>query len=453
MFMYYDLTEGRIAKNLILFSLPMIAGDLLQQVYNITDTLIVGRFVGAHGLAAVGSAYALMTFLTSIFIGLSIGVGSLLSIYLGRRDEKALKTAIVHAFFLIMGITLFLTLFVYLFLDSILSFLQIPAFIVPSMRIYLLWIFSGMMAVAFYNFFACILRAVGNSLIPLYFLGISAVINIVLDLLFVLVFHAGISGAAIATIIAQYISAIGITFYFVKACPAFMPQKQHFHYNKEILKAIGKFSILTCLQQTCMNFGILLIQRLVDSFGAITMAGYAAAVKIDTFAYLPVQDFGNAFSTFIAQNYGAAKKDRLQKGIKIATIMSSAFSLVLSLLVCLFAKELMMLFVKSSETKVILSGVHYLRIEGACYIGIGCLFLLYGLYRSIDRPEMSLILTIISLGLRVVLAYAFAPLWGETGIWISIPIGWLLADSFGYLYYLSHRSKLLTSSHSQNDPA
>lgn len=450
--MFYDLTKGPIAKNLILFSLPMIAGDLLQQVYNITDTLIVGRFVGAHALAAVGSAYALMTFLTSIFIGLSMGVGSLLSIYLGQQDEDALKSAIVHAFFLIMGITILLTFIVYILLNPILIFLQIPHIIVPSMRIYLLWIFSGMLAVAFYNFFACILRAVGNSLIPLYFLGVSAIINIILDLLFVLVFHAGIAGAAIATIIAQYISAIGITLYFIKACPTFMPQKQHFHYNKEILKAIGKFSILTCLQQSCMNFGILLIQRLVDSFGAITMASYAAAVKIDTFAYLPIQDFGNAFSTFIAQNYGASKKERLQKGIKIATIISSAFSLILSLLVFLFAKELMMLFVKSSETKVILSGVTYLRIEGSFYIGIGCLFLLYGLYRSIDRPEMSLVLTIISLGLRVILAYAFAPLWGEIGIWISIPIGWFLADSFGYLYYFHHRSTLLSSS-SKNSPA
>lgn len=442
--MYYNLTKGPITKNLILFSLPMIAGDLLQQFYNIADTLIVSRFIGSHALAAVGSAYALMTFLTSIFIGLAMGVSSLLSIDLGKQEEERLKITIVHSFFLIMSITIILTILVYLGINSILHFLQIPQSLLPGTQTYLLIIFSGMIAVALYNFMTCILRAVGNSLTPLYFLGVSAFINIILDLVFIILFHMGIGGAALATVIAQYISAIGITLYFCKHCQHYMPSRKHCHYDPQILSEIAKYSLFTCLQQSCMNFGILLIQRLVDSFGAITMAGFAAAVKIDTFAYLPVQDFGNAFSTFIAQNFGAHHKERLRSGIKIATCVSALFSLILSLLVFIFAKPLMMLFVKAHEVQVISSGVRYLRIEGAFYIGIGCLFLLYGLYRSIDKPQMSLVLTIISLGLRVVLAYAFAPIWGEVGIWVSIPIGWFLADTFGYLYYLRHRKQLLS---------
>ena len=442
--MYYNLTKGPITKNLIVFSLPMIAGDLLQQFYNITDTLIVSHFIGSHALAAVGSAYALMTFLTSIFIGLAMGVSSLLSIDLGQQEEERLKSTIVHSFFLIMSITFILTILVYVSINPILHFLQIPSSLLSDTQTYLLIIFSGMIAVGLYNFMTCILRAVGNSLTPLYFLGVSALMNIILDLVFIIFFHMGIAGTALATVIAQYISAIGIALYFCKHCQHYMPSRKHCHYDPQILSEIAKYSLFTCLQQSCMNFGILLIQRLVDSFGAITMAGFAAAVKIDTFAYLPVQDFGNAFSTFIAQNFGAHQKERLRSGIRIATCVSALFSLMLSLLVFIFAKPLMLLFVKAHEVKIIASGVQYLRIEGVFYIGIGCLFLLYGLYRSIDKPQMSLVLTIISLGLRVVLAYALAPIFGEVGIWVAIPIGWFLADLFGYLYYLRHRRQLLS---------
>lgn len=214
-----------------------------------------------------------------------------------------------------------------------------------------------------------------------------------------------------------------------------MPQKQHLEYNKKILGEILSLSVLTCAQQSAMNFGILLIQRLVDSFGAVTMAAFAAAVKIDTFAYLPVQDFGNAFSTFIAQNYGVGKSECLKEGFRKATVLSSVFSLVISALVFIFAELLMQIFINPDETAVIASGAEYLRIEGCFYVGIGCLFLIYGFYRAIKRPGMSVILTIVSLGTRVALAYALAPVVGEVGIWTAIPIGWAIADIIGYGYY------------------
>jgi Na+-driven multidrug efflux pump len=173
------------------------------------------------------------------------------------------------------------------------------------------------------------------------------------------------------------------------------------------------------------------------------MAAFAAAVKIDTFAYLPVQDFGNAFSTYIAQNYGAGNTDRVRRGIHTSLVISTLFSAILSVLVVVNAPFLMKVFISASETEVIASGVHYLHIEGTFYIGIGCLFLLYGLYRAIDRPGISLVLTIISLGLRVVLAYVFAPIFQETGIWAAIPIGWILADIAGLCYYKIHQDHLL----------
>lgn len=323
--MYHDLTKGNISRSLLLFALPMMAGNLLQQFYNIADTLIVGRVLGRDALAAVGSAYTLMTFLTSIFLGLSLGSGALFSIYKGRGDEKTLKSSVFHAFVLIMAVTVVLNILVYVGLDGILAFLKVPEEVWMGMRQYLLIIFAGLIATSLYNFFACLLRAMGNSTVPLVFLAVSTVINIGLDLLFVAVWSMGIGGAALATIIAQYISGLGITIFALRCCPQVIPKKSELKWDGGILKEIVNLSSMTCIQQSVMNFGILMVQGLVNSFGPVVMAAFAAAVKIDSFAYLPVQDFGNAYSTFIAQNYGAGNKERIQKGTKQAFALSILF--------------------------------------------------------------------------------------------------------------------------------
>lgn len=436
--MYHDLTEGKISRSLLLFALPMMAGNLLQQFYNIADTLIVGRVLGSNALAAVGSAYTLMTFLTSIFLGLSMGSGALFSIYKGKNDQDSLRNAIVHAFALIMAVTVLLNVLVYIGIDPILHFLRVPDEVWDGMKAYLLVIFAGIIATSLYNYFSCLLRALGNSTIPLVFLAVSAVLNIGLDLLFVAVLPWGIRGAALATVIAQYVSGIGITLYVLLKCRDLLPSREDLQFNRQILGEIGNLSSMTCVQQSVMNFGILMVQGLVNSFGPVIMAAFAAAVKIDTFAYLPVQDFGNAYSTFIAQNYGAGKKERIRKGTKESFLISFLFCIVISAVVCIFAAPLMRIFVSAKETAVIASGVRYLRIEGAFYCGIGCLFLLYGYYRAVKKPGMSVILTVISLGTRVALAYILSAYIGETGIWMAIPIGWVLADVTGLVYMKFH---------------
>ncbi len=442
--MYQDLTQGNITKTMIYFALPMILGNLLQQFYNVADTLIVGRFLGRDALAAVGSAYTLMTFLTSILLGLSMGAGALFSIYQGRSDTERLRTAVVQAFLLIFIVCMGLYGVVYLGLETILTFLQVPAEVYPLIRQYLLVVFSGLLATFLYNFFACLLRALGNSLTPLLFLGISAVLNVVLDLVLVLVVPWGVGGAALATVIAQFASGLGITLYTLLLRKDLRPHLADLRWNVSILREIGSLSLLTCMQQSVMNFGILMVQGLVNRFGPVIMAAFAAAVKIDSFAYMPVQDFGNAFSTFVAQNYGARQYGRIREGIQKAVRLTLVFCLAVSVLVLFWARPLMLIFVQPQETATIAAGVTYLRIEGTCYWGIGCLFLLYGLYRAIKRPAMSLILTVISLGTRVALAYALAGPVGVRGIWISIPIGWLLADGAGLLYYRRHRNTLLS---------
>ena len=432
-------------RTILLFSLPMIAGNLLQQCYNIADTLIVGRFLGSGALAAVGSSYTLMTFLTSILLGLCMGSGAVFSIRYGEGDEERLKESMGASFVLILIAAVILNILVFALLDEILVLLQVPAEIYETMRDYLWVIFWGILATFLYNYFASLLRAVGNSVTPLLFLAVCALLNVVLDLWFVLGFGWGVTGAAAATVISQYVSGVGIAAYTWIKMPRFRIRGKDLKPRKEMIFEIAQFSFLTSLQQSVMNLGILMVQGLVNSFGTVIMAAFAAAVKIDSFAYMPVQDFGNAFSTFVAQNFGAKKEERIRRGIRCAAAMAIVFCLVISAAVFLFARPLMMIFVKPEETQILAAGVEYLRIEGAFYCGIGCLFLLYGFYRAVKKPGMSVVLTVISLGTRVVLAYLLSSIEqiGVTGIWWSVPIGWALADLTGFVYYKVKKKTLL----------
>ena len=437
-----DLSKGPVVKSMLLFAIPMILGDLLQQCYNIADTLIVGRCLGEKALAAVGSSFTLMTFITSIILGLCMGSSALFSIRFGQKDENGLKEDICASFIFIAAVTVLLNVVAYASLGGLRVFLRVPDEVWGEMREYLFVIFMGIPAVFLYNYFASYLRAIGNSVIPLVFLAVSSLLNIILDLWFVIGFKMGVAGAAQATVIAQYLSGLGIMLYTLVCYKRVHAIWKISCLKKERISEIVSFSMLTCIQQSVMNLGILMVQGLVNSFGTVVMAAFAAAVKIDAFAYMPVQDFGNAFSTFIAQNYGAKEKQRIQHGLKAAVRISAIFCIVISTFVFLFAKPLMMIFVDAGETHIIMEGVRYLRIEGAFYIGIGWLFLLYGLYRALGKPGMSVVLTIFSLGTRVVLAYILSaiPQIGVTGIWWSVPIGWALADIIGFLYYRNYKN-------------
>ena len=439
-----DLTRGPVMGTMLRFAVPMILGDLLQQCYNIADTLIVGRFLGADALAAVGSAFSLMTFLTSILLGLAMGSGTVFSIRFGQGDRRGLRECVLASFVLLGAAAVVLDVLAFAGTDFIIRFLRTPAELVEMTREYLTVIFAGIAGIFLYNFFASLLRSLGNSVAPLAFLAVSAALNIALDLWFVAGLRRGVAGAAEATVISQYVSGLGLALYTWLRSPELPRPDRTTRLRLSRMREIAGFSALTCLQQSIMNFGILTVQGLVNSFGTTVMAAFAAAVKIDAFAYLPVQDFGNAFSIFIAQNYGAGETERIRRGIRTAAAASAVFSLAVSLCVCLFARPLMALFIDSGGTAVIAEGVRYLRIEGAFYCLIGGLFLLYGLYRALGRPGMSVVLTVTSLGTRVGLAYLLSaiPAVGVVGIWWSVPIGWFLADALGVGYYLLRRARL-----------
>lgn len=432
-----DMTRGNPNKLILSFAMPMIIGNIFQQIYNVVDTVVVGKFVGTNALAAVGSSFSIIVFINSIIIGLCMGSGVILSQFYGSKDMDKLKKATVSSFIFIMGVTVVLMAITLVFIDSILILFNMPTELIYDAKIYLVIIIGGLLFTFLYNAAACLLRAVGDSKRPLYFLIVAAIINVVLDLVFVLVFNLGVMGVALATIIAQAVSAIISIIYAYKKIPFLKFTKADLNIDRELFKVTAKYATLTSLQQSLMNFGILIVQGLVNTFGLTVMAAFAAGAKIDSIAYMPVQDFGNAFSTYVAQNKGAEKLDRVREGVKCSIKTIIIFCCITSTLIFIFAENLMTLFVNKTEVEVIALGVEYISVVAVFYVLVAILFMFYGLYRGMGYLNMSIALTVISLGSRVILAYILSGTsLGPSGIWWSIPIGWAFADIIGAIAYI-----------------
>ncbi len=429
-----DLTLGKETKVMLKLTVPMIIGNLFQQLYNVADTIIVGRFIGPYALAAVGSSFSVMVLLNSIILGLCMGSSTVFSILYGAKEIDKLKKSFFVSSCFIGFLTLLINFFALFYIDEILYLLNIPQAVLTDTKAYLQIILYGIIFTSAYNFFAAIMRSMGNTMIPLIFLIISAIINIILDIVFIVPFKMGVEGAAYATIIAQGVSSIGLAVYCIRRIPLIRLKRRHLQIDMNIVKMISNHSILSCIQQSVMNLGILMIQGLVNSFGVAAMAAFSAVVKIESFAYLPEQEFGNAFSIFIAQNHGAKKQGRIQNGIRSAFKIIAIYGIAVSVLIILLAKTLMGIFINPNETEILQIGTQYLFIVASFYTLIGYLFMFYGLFRGMGKPETSIILTIISLGTRVILAYTLSAVSaiGLIGIWWSIPIGWALADMIGF---------------------
>ena len=444
-----DMTKGKPSKLILYFAFPMILGNIFQQVYNLVDTIVVGKFIGSNALAAVGSSFAIIVFITSIIIGLSMGVSVLLSQFYGAKELEKMKETIITATIVIGFVTIILMIVSLMFIDNILALFNMPQQLIEDSKSYLIIILVGLLFTYVYNLGTALLRAIGDSKRPLYFLIISSVINIFLDLIFVINLNLGVKGVALATIIAQGVSAILVVIYISKKVTFIKFTIKDIKFKKESFLLVIRYSVLTSIQQSIMNLGILIVQGLVNSFGVVVMAAFAAAVKIDSFAYMPVQDFGNAFSTYVAQNKGANLEERIIDGIKSAGKVIIIFSIITTSLVLIFSKNLMLLFVNKGESEVIRIGVEYISIFAIFYFLIGFLFMFYGLFRGLGELKTSILLTIASLGTRVILAYILAEtILMEKGIWFSVPIGWALADTIGIIFlnkYKKSRNRMIVT--------
>ena len=430
-----QITEGVIWQQILIFFLPILFGTFFQQLYNTADAMIVGHFLGKQALAAVGGTTGtLINLLVGFFVGLSSGATVVISQHYGANKEDKVQWA-VHtsiAFSILGGIVL--TVVGIGCSRWMLDLMNTPDDVVNHALIYMRVYFLGTIGNLIYNMGSGILRAVGDSKRPLYFLIICCIVNIILDLELVLGFKMGVLGVAVATLIAQGISAVlvSVALMYHTAGLKLIPREIRIH--KSVLKNMLAIGLPTGIESSMYSISNVIVQAALNGFGVDTMAAWAAFGKIDSLFWMINSAFGIAATTFVGQNFGAGKMDRVRKGTRESFLISFLFCIVISAVVCIFAAPLMRIFVSAKETAVIASGVRYLRIEGAFYCGIGCLFLLYGYYRAVKKPGMSVVLTVISLGTRVALAYILSAYIGETGIWMAIPIGWVLADITGLVY-------------------
>ncbi|KNF07607.1 putative multidrug resistance protein YpnP [Gottschalkia purinilytica] len=437
--MVTDMRTGNPTKLILKFAFPMLIGNIFQQLYNMVDSVIVGKFIGKNALAAVGSSFSLMNFVTVLIIGLCLGSSVVVSQYFGAEDYTNLKRVVSTSFIFTFILTMILSISTFIFTKPLLRLIQTPEEILDGSTYYLKIVFAGLIFTFLYNMAASILRALGNSKTPLYFLIVASLVNIVLDLLFILKLKMGVEGAAYATIISQAVSSILCLLYALLKVPMLRMSPKEFVFDRTLFPVIAKYSLLTCMQQSIMATGMVAVQGIVNTFGSDVIAGYAAAVKVDSLAYLPVQDFGNAFSTYVAQNIGAGKIDRVKQGLRSAVRTVFIFCVIISTGILLSSKQLMTIFVDPSEVKVIQTGIDYITTVGIFYMLIGFLFLYYGFFRGVGNLTMSMKLTVVSLGIRVLMSYILSsfPSIGPKGIWWSIPLGWIIADAIGFIAYKS----------------
>lgn len=433
--MELDMTKGNPSRIILKFFIPLFIGDLLQQFYSITDAMVIGQFIGTDAFAAVGSSSAVTVFITSILLGLAMGASAIFSQLYGGKQYGELKKTISTSMIFLFGVSILITIVTSVFLPEIMTLYQMPKEIAAYAGEYLKYVFYGFIFVGMYNAFAFLLRAFGDSKTPLYFLIASCISNLILDLLFILVFHMGTAGAAIATLLTQAFAAVGCGVYTIKRMQFLNFQKADLKFSVQAFHKVAVFSVLTALQQSISSFGMMLIQGLVNTFGSTIMAAFAACSKIDSVANAPLQDIGNSLSTYTAQNKGAGETKRIQEGFRAASNIVIFLSAGISIIAFIFAPNLVTLFVKKEATDVIAAGVSYLRIVPVFYVLLGFIVMFYGFFRGLGTIKISILMTVVSQGLRVLLAYSFAPAKGFSGVCWAIVIGWFLSDLLGFYMY------------------
>lgn len=434
------MTRGNPGKILFCFALPMILGNVIQQLYNIVDSMIVGNFLGADKLAAVGASYPITFVFITIANGASIGCGVLISQYFGSKNIEKMKTSIYTSLILIFIFSLILTMMGLVFCNAILNLMNIPSNIFYDTYGYINIYFMGGVFLFLYNISNASFNALGNSKTPLIFLIISSVLNIFLDLLFVLKFNLAVRGVAYATLIAQGFSAILSLSYLLIKIRNIKSKNKYKIFDFVMLKKISKIALPSILQQSIVSIGNLFVQSLVNSYGSIVIAGYTSASKIDSICILPLTSLSNAMSTFTAQNIGGKKSERIKKGYKATLSMLAVFCIFAAVLLFIFGNSLIGIFVDSSSNKNVISiGHEYLKIVSIFYFLMGLMVTTNGVLRGAGDLKIFLISSLANLSTRVICAYALASFIGQSAIWWAVPIGWAIASTISVVRYRSGR--------------
>ena len=438
-----DLTKGKEYKLILMFALPMLLGNIFQQLYNIVDSIIVGNYIGKQALGAVGASFPIIFLLISLIVGFSIGGTILISQYFGAKQYEQVRKAVDTLNVVMLISAVLIGTVGYIFAHDIFVLISLPHDIIDEATEYLKIYLLGLpFAFGFYGISA-ILRGVGDSKTPLIFLVISTIVNIILDIVFVIYLDSGIKGVAIATVLAQFTALMAAIIWLHYRNKIISFRIKGLSFDMQIFKQSIKIGLPSGMQQVAVSLGMMMIMFIVNGFGTDVVAGYSSAMRIDSLAILPAMMFSTAFSTFVGQNIGAHKLLRVKAGYKSTLIMSSLVSIVISIFIISFASKLMTLF--TADSNVIKIGTDYLMIVGSFYIIFSFMFTTQAVMRGAGDTLVPMIFTIISLWLiRIPLAFVLSKNIGETGIWWSMPIAWTSGALLSFVYYLSGRWKRKT---------
>ncbi len=436
-----DMTLGNPYRLILIFSLPLLIGNIFQQLYNMVDSIVVGNYVGTKALAAVGTGFPVIFMLSSVFMGVSIGATIMISQYYGAKDIESIKKSIHTIYTAMMLSSIPLTIIGIVCTEPLLRLMKVPDDGTLEMaKVYMIVIFIGIIGSIGFNLNSGILQGLGDSHSSLLFLLIATIINIVLDLVFTVLCGWGVFGVAFATIIAQFCSWIfGV--YFINKHYTFIHIKIfQIYFDKDLFRKAMKLGIPSGIQQALFSIGIMAMQALVNSYGSDFMAGFNGANKIDTFAFMPIQSFSTAVTTYVGQNVGAAKLDRVKSGTKAGLTLSIGSSIVISAILYPLSGLLMRMF--NQDPSVISSGVAYLHCVLPFYLLLALLFIINSVLRGAGEMMVPMIATFVSLWFaRVPTAFFIASIWGKESIYYSYAIGWAFGILISFTYYLTGKWK------------
>ncbi|MCD4684139.1 MAG: MATE family efflux transporter [Bacteroidales bacterium] len=435
-----DLTKGKESKLILQFATPMLLGNVFQQLYNIVDSIIIGNFIGKEALAAVGASFPIIFVLISLVIGFGTGATIIIAQYFGAKQLEKVKRTIDTLYIFLFFASIILTIIGITFSGPLFKLIQLPEDVFPYARLYLNIYLSGLIFFFGFNGTAAILRGLGDSKTPLYFLAISTITNIILDLLFVLVFDWGIAGVAVATVISQGGAFVSAIIYLNRTHQIVKLAISKLIFDREIFNQSVRIGLPSGLQQTFVSIGLIALVWIVNLFGTNVIAAYSIAMRIDSLALMAAMNFAAALSTFVGQNLGANKPERVKAGLMATLKMTTVVSVSITVMAILFSRNLMGIFTQDAE--VIGIGAEYLIIVSSFYILFSTLFVINGVMRGAGDTLIPMFITLFALWfVRIPIAYFLSQEIGVTGIWWATPIGWFLGMIMGILYYLSGRWK------------
>lgn len=425
--MITDMTQGKPSAVLWKFSLPMLFSAMFQQIYNIADSIIVGQICGKDALAAVGASYAITMIFMSFALGSNVGCSVVISQFFGAKKYSLTKTAINTSYISVLSLSVILTVVGCVFCRPVLWALNTPENIFTDSAAYLDIYTYGLLFLFLYNICTGIFTSLGDSKTPLFFLIISSVLNIILDLVFVGSFGMGVQGAAWATFIAQGLASVAAFVVLQRRVKTIENDGETKFFSKSMFSKICRISIPSILQNSFVSVGNLFVQVVVNGFGSAVMAGYSAAIKLNSFAITSFTTLSNGLSNFTAQNIGAAKIDRVRKGFRTAIIMCVCVSLPFTLAYSIFGNQMMGLFLGAEDADAIQSGVEFLAVVSPFYFSVALKLMADGVNRGACAMIWFMLSTFTDLIIRVVLSFIFAGIWGSVGIWLSWPVGWIIS--------------------------